>query len=157
MSESKVNRPKEYDPNLTSGADPRAAMADALGLDASLDEGDGQDYGFAAGSNYESELSEERSKQTANLAEIKRLRTELLLHAENSLLAERKHASSLLEIKKISDSRIAHMKKQADETIQRHVAVLDDLKVPLAKSFHNLSDTFSPRMYAGSKKMPFRS
>jgi kinesin family protein C2/C3 len=34
----------------------------------------------------------------------------------------------LLEIKKITDSRIAHMKKQAEETIQRHVADLDDLK-----------------------------
>ena len=83
-----------------------------------------------------------------NLAEIKRLRTELLQHAENALLAERKNASSLLEIKKITDSRIAHMKKQyfsqighlllslpnilfqrrAEETIQRHVADLEDLK-----------------------------
>jgi hypothetical protein len=128
MSESKVNRPKEYDPNLASGTDPRALMADALGLDASLDEGDGQDYGFAAGPNYESELKEERNKQAANLAEIKRLRTELLQNAENSLLAERKNASSLHEIKKITDSRIAHMKKQAEETIQRAVADLDDLK-----------------------------
>jgi kinesin family protein C2/C3 len=128
MSGSKVNRPKEYDPNLASGADPHAAMADSLGLDAALDEGDGQDYGFVAGPNYEAELKEERVKQSANLAEIKRLRSELLQHAESSLIAERKNASSLLEIKKITDSRIAHMKKQAEETIQRHVADLDDLK-----------------------------
>ncbi len=123
-----MNRPKEYDPNLASGADPHAAMADSLGLDAALDEGDGQDYGFVAGPNYEAELKEERVKQSANLAEIKRLRSELLQHAESSLIAERKNASSLLEIKKITDSRIAHMKKQAEETIQRHVADLDDLK-----------------------------
>ena len=128
MSEFKINRPKEYDPNLVPGADPRALMADSLGLDASLDEGDGQDYGFAPGTDHEADLKAEQSKQAANLAEIKRLRTELLHHAENSLLAERKNANSLLEIKKISDSRIAHMKKQAEETIHRHVADLDDLK-----------------------------
>jgi kinesin family member C2/C3 len=128
MSEFKINRPKEYDPNLAPGADPRALMADSLGLDASLDEGDGQDYGFAPGADHDADLKAEQSKQAANLAEIKRLRTELLHHAENSLLAERKNANSLLEIKKISDSRIAHMKKQAEETIHRHVADLDDLK-----------------------------
>lgn len=128
MSESKVHRPKEYDPNLASGADPHALMASSLGLDEALDEGDGQDYGFAAEPSHESDLKEERAKHAASLAEIKRLRTELLQHAESSLLAERKNASSLLEIKKITDSRIAHMKKQAEETIQRHVADLDDLK-----------------------------
>ena len=41
MSESKVHRPKEYDPNLASGADPHALMASSLGLDEALDEGDG--------------------------------------------------------------------------------------------------------------------
>jgi hypothetical protein len=94
-----------------------------------------------------------------NLAEIKRLRTELLQHAENALLAERKNASSLLEIKKITDSRIAHMKKQYCAEIgplRLHVIILHSTAEPKKPYSDMLQILTISRMSPANKRTLFQ-